>query len=174
MHPRRVVRPCEFPGGHHFTVGGKLQPSLIYQCDVEIRKDLCASVVLSGNTSIFQAIGERVTLAPNCTIDLPSSDGLAGMKVDNDRLGQLRVSALAVCTFNEGMSLGSQGQLSSFCGIAIAITALKGLAGFTLGSNIQIFAATRLCMLVSPSLPCAVLSGCWSALSCDRVVNVPL
>ena len=82
--------------------------------DVCIRKDLCASVVLSGNTTIFQGIGERVTLALNCTIDFASSDGLAGMKVDNDRLGQLRVSALAVHTFFEGTSLGAQGHLSSF------------------------------------------------------------
>ena len=70
------------PDGYILTVGAKC-----------CREDLCASVVLSGNTTIFQGIGERVTLAPNCTIDLASSDGLAGMKVDNDRLGQLRVSA---------------------------------------------------------------------------------
>ena len=67
------------PDGYILTVGAKC-----------CREDLCASVVLSGNTTIFQGIGERVTLAPNCTIDLASSDGLAGMKVDNDRLGQLR------------------------------------------------------------------------------------
>ena len=84
------------------------------KCDVCIRKELCASVVLSCNTTIFQGIGERVTLAPNCTIDLASSDGLAGMKVDNDRLGQLRVSALAVHTFFEVTSLSAQGHLSSF------------------------------------------------------------
>ena len=57
-----------------------------------------ARVVLSVNTTIFQGIDERGTLAPNCTIDLASSDSLAGMKGDNDRLGQLRVSALAART----------------------------------------------------------------------------
>ena len=50
----------------------------------------------------------------SATIDLASSDGLAGMKVDNDRLGQLRVSALAVHTFIEGTSLGAQVHLSGF------------------------------------------------------------
>ena len=45
------------------------------------------------------------------------------------------VLALAVHSFIEGMSLGAQGHLSSFVGIAVAITAHKGLAGFALGSN---------------------------------------
>ena len=62
----------EFPDGNIISVGAKrlrckevlLQPSLIYQCDVDIRKDLFANVVLSGGTTIFQGIGERVTLAP--------------------------------------------------------------------------------------------------------------
>ena len=31
--------------------------------DVDIRNDLCANVVLSGGTTIFQGIGERVTLS---------------------------------------------------------------------------------------------------------------
>ena len=45
-----------------FTVGAKrfrceevlLQPNLIYQCDGDIRQDLCANVVLSGGTTISQ------------------------------------------------------------------------------------------------------------------------
>lgn len=45
------------------------------------------------------------------------------------------VLALAVHSFIEGMSLGAQSNLSSFVGIAVAITAHKGLAGFALGSN---------------------------------------
>jgi len=47
------------------------------------------------------------------------------------------VLALAVHSFIEGMSLGAQGHLSSFVGIAVAITAHKGLAGFALGSNMM-------------------------------------
>ena len=39
----------------------------------------------------------------SATIDLASSDGLAGMKVDNDRLGWLTVSAFAVHTVSEGL-----------------------------------------------------------------------
>ena len=31
--------------------------------DVDIRNDLCANVVFSGGTTIFQGIGERVTLS---------------------------------------------------------------------------------------------------------------
>ena len=46
----RVTLAFEFPDGNIITVGAKrlrfagvsLQPSLIYQCDVDIRKDLCA------------------------------------------------------------------------------------------------------------------------------------
>ena len=45
-----VTLAFEFPDGNIITVGAKrlrfagvlLQPSLIYQCDVDIRKDLCA------------------------------------------------------------------------------------------------------------------------------------
>jgi len=33
----------------------------IMKCDVDIRKDLYANVVLSGGTTMFQGIGERVT-----------------------------------------------------------------------------------------------------------------
>ena len=50
------------------------QPSLIYQCDVEFRKDLYANVVLSSNTTIFQETR---------TIDSAGSEGLVGMKVDS-------------------------------------------------------------------------------------------
>ena len=31
------------------------------KCDVDIRKDLYANVVLSGGTTMFQGIGERMT-----------------------------------------------------------------------------------------------------------------
>merc|ERR1712125_236226 len=33
----------------------------IMKCDVDIRKDLYANVVLSGGTTMFQGIGERMT-----------------------------------------------------------------------------------------------------------------
>ena len=111
---RKELYAMRVPGRTRFHCWRQAPAKSHLPCDVEIRKDLCASVVLSGNTTIFQGIDEGVTLAPNCTIDLASSDGLAGMKVDNDRLGQLRVSALAVHTLIEGTSLGSQVHLSSF------------------------------------------------------------
>ena len=67
----RVTLSFEFPDGNIISVGAKrfrcagvlLPPSLICQCDVDIRKDLHANVVFSGGTTIFQGIGERVTLA---------------------------------------------------------------------------------------------------------------
>ena len=67
----RVTLSFAFPDGNIITVGAKrfrcagvlLRPSLIYKCDVDIRKDLHANVVFSGGTTIFQGIGERVTLA---------------------------------------------------------------------------------------------------------------
>ena len=54
-----------------------LQPRLIFQCDGDIREDLCANVVLSGSTTIFQAIFGCTTneqtapssrLAPNASV----------------------------------------------------------------------------------------------------------
>jgi len=74
----------ELPDGNVITVGGErfrcpevlFQPSFIgkeasgihdttfqsiMKCDVDIRKDLYANVVLSGGTTMFQGIGERVT-----------------------------------------------------------------------------------------------------------------
>jgi actin beta/gamma 1 len=74
----------ELPDGNIITVGGErfrcpevlFQPSFIgkeasgihdttfqsiMKCDVDIRKDLYANVVLSGGTTMFQGIGERVT-----------------------------------------------------------------------------------------------------------------
>jgi len=74
----------ELPDGNIITVGGErfrcpevlFQPSLvgkeaagihdttfqsIMKCDVDIRKDLYANVVLSGGTTIFPGIGERMT-----------------------------------------------------------------------------------------------------------------
>ena len=76
---------------------------------------ICVPVSCSqGKTTIFQGIGERVTLAPNCTIDLASSDGLAGMKVDNDRLGQLRVSAFQSILSLRARALVHRVHLSSF------------------------------------------------------------
>jgi len=74
----------ELPDGNVITVGGErfrcpevlFQPSFIgkeasgihdttfqsiMKCDVDIRKDLYSNVVLSGGTTMFQGIGERVT-----------------------------------------------------------------------------------------------------------------
>jgi actin-related protein len=74
----------ELPDGNIITVGSErfrcpevlFQPSLIgkessgihdttfqsiMKCDVDIRKDLYANVVLSGGTTMFQGIGERMT-----------------------------------------------------------------------------------------------------------------
>merc|ERR1711906_9788 len=74
----------ELPDGNVITVGNErfrcpevlFQPSLIgkeasgihdttfqtiMKCDVDIRKDLYANVVLSGGTTMFQGIGERMT-----------------------------------------------------------------------------------------------------------------
>jgi len=74
----------ELPDGNIITVGGErfrcpevlFQPSLvgkeaagihdttfqsIMKCDVDIRKDLYANVVLSGGTTMFPGIGERMT-----------------------------------------------------------------------------------------------------------------
>jgi len=74
----------ELPDGNVITVGGErfrcpevlFQPCFIgkeacgihdttfqsiMKCDVDIRKDLYANVVLSGGTTMFQGIGERVT-----------------------------------------------------------------------------------------------------------------
>jgi len=74
----------ELPDGNIITVGGErfrcpevlFQPSLIgkeasgihdttfqsiMKCDVDIRKDLYANVVLSGGTTMFSGIGERMT-----------------------------------------------------------------------------------------------------------------
>merc|ERR1719443_361714 len=74
----------ELPDGNIITVGSErfrcpevlFQPSFIgkeasgihdttfqsiMKCDVDIRKDLYANVVLSGGTTMFQGIGERVT-----------------------------------------------------------------------------------------------------------------
>merc|ERR1719421_243703 len=74
----------ELPDGNVITVGNErfrcpevlFQPSFIgkeasgihdttfqsiMKCDVDIRKDLYANVVLSGGTTMFQGIGERMT-----------------------------------------------------------------------------------------------------------------
>merc|ERR1712243_512189 len=74
----------ELPDGNVITVGGErfrcpevlFQPSFggkeasgihdttfqsIMKCDVDIRKDLYANVVLSGGTTVFAGIGERMT-----------------------------------------------------------------------------------------------------------------
>jgi len=74
----------ELPDGNVITVGGErfrcpevlFQPSFIgkeasgihdttfqsiMKCDVDIRKDLYTNIVLSGGTTMFQGIGERVT-----------------------------------------------------------------------------------------------------------------
>jgi len=61
----------ELPGGNIISVGSEgfrcpailFQPSFqsIMKCDVDIRKDLYANVVLSGGTTMFAGIGERMT-----------------------------------------------------------------------------------------------------------------
>ena len=74
----------ELPDGNIFTVGSECFrcPEVLYQlsfvgkeasdihdtmfqsiikCDVDIRKDLYGNVVLSGGTTMFQGIGERMT-----------------------------------------------------------------------------------------------------------------
>merc|ERR1712039_370797 len=74
----------ELPDGNIITVGSErfrcpevlFQPSMIgkeasgihdttfqsiMKCDVDIRKDLCGNVVLSGGTTMFPGIGERMT-----------------------------------------------------------------------------------------------------------------
>merc|ERR1712012_699483 len=78
------VKTYELPDGNIITVGAErfrcaevlFQPSFIgkeasgihdtsfqsiMKCDVDIRKDLYANVVLSGGTTMFQGIGERMT-----------------------------------------------------------------------------------------------------------------
>ena len=59
-----------------------LQPRLIYQCDVDIRQDLYANVVLSGGTTIFQEMFGHV----DNEIDSAGLEGLDGMKVDTSSL----------------------------------------------------------------------------------------
>jgi len=57
--PEALFQPAligkEASGIHDFTFQS------IMKCDVDIRKDLYANVVLSGGTTMFQGIGERVT-----------------------------------------------------------------------------------------------------------------
>ena len=65
----KIFTQMSFCLRHDLSVGAKrfrcagvlVQPRLIYQCDVDICKNLYANVVLSGGTTIFQGIGERVT-----------------------------------------------------------------------------------------------------------------
>merc|ERR1711876_156079 len=107
----------ELPDGNIITVGSErfrcpevlFQPSMIgkefsgihdttfqsiMKCDVDIRKDLYSNVVLSGGTTMFSGIGERMTkeltaLAPrSCT----GSASEAGGDVSS-------VSILLVCLF---------------------------------------------------------------------------
>merc|ERR1712059_160024 len=91
----------ELPDGNIITVGGErfrcpevlFQPSFIgkeasgihdttfqsiMKCDVDIRKDLYSNIVLSGGTTMFAGIGERMTkeltaLAPSSPRSAPSS-----------------------------------------------------------------------------------------------------
>jgi len=79
-----IDKSYELPDGNVITVGNErfrtpevlFQPSLIgkeasgihdctfqtiMKCDVDIRKDLYANIVLSGGTTMFQGIGERMT-----------------------------------------------------------------------------------------------------------------
>merc|ERR1711977_8960 len=57
----------ELPDGNVITVGNERFrcPEVLFQpimkCDVDIRKDLYANVVLSGGTTMFPGIGERMT-----------------------------------------------------------------------------------------------------------------
>ena len=45
----------------HFWPGINSSTDQAPRCDVDIRKDLYANVVLSGGTTMFQGIGERMT-----------------------------------------------------------------------------------------------------------------
>ena len=45
----------EFPGIHELTFNS------IMKCDVDVRKDLYANVVLSGGTTMFNNIAERIS-----------------------------------------------------------------------------------------------------------------
>jgi|OrbCmetagenome_4_1107370.scaffolds.fasta_scaffold104130_2 actin-related protein len=45
----------------HFWPGINRSTDQAPRCDVDIRKDLYANVVLSGGTTMFQGIGERMT-----------------------------------------------------------------------------------------------------------------
>eukprot|EP00812_Abedinium_dasypus_P010406 NODE_4026_length_717_cov_252.048338.p2 GENE.NODE_4026_length_717_cov_252.048338~~NODE_4026_length_717_cov_252.048338.p2 ORF type:complete len:152 (-),score=33.45 NODE_4026_length_717_cov_252.048338:100-555(-) len=88
----------ECPDGNIITVGNErfrcpevlFQPSMVgmdfggihemtfqslMKCDVDIRKDLCANVVLSGGTTMLRGIGERMTkeltaLVPSMKIEV--------------------------------------------------------------------------------------------------------
>ena len=57
--PEALFQPTflgmECPGVHETTYNS------IMKCDVDIRKDLYANIVLSGGTTMFQGIGERMT-----------------------------------------------------------------------------------------------------------------
>lgn len=57
--PEALFQPSlvgkEAQGIHHTTFGS------IMRCDVDIRKDLYANVVLSGGTTMYEGIGERMT-----------------------------------------------------------------------------------------------------------------
>jgi len=84
MTSQEVERPFDLPDGQVITVGSErfrcpevlFQPSLlgmeapgihmttynsIMKCDVDIRKELYGNIVLSGGTTMFPNIGERIT-----------------------------------------------------------------------------------------------------------------
>ena len=48
-------------GSSTFSIFGRGSTDQAPRCDVDIRKDLYANVVLSGGTTMFQGIGERMT-----------------------------------------------------------------------------------------------------------------
>jgi actin, other eukaryote len=56
---RGVLRPLRAFLG--YSTSGWLQANSKLKCDVDIRKDLYSNIVLSGGTTMFGGIGERMT-----------------------------------------------------------------------------------------------------------------
>ena len=57
---RRCSRRCSFVGKEASGIHDTTFQSIM-KCDVDIRKDLYSNVVLSGGTTMFAGIGERMT-----------------------------------------------------------------------------------------------------------------
>ena len=100
------------------------------------------------DADVALSVGQEIHQRGSPVFQLPTSAQQAFLRAEHiERSGPkaqakegfayFLVVALAVHSFIEGMSLAAQEHLSSFVGVAIAITAHKGLVGFALGSNVQ-------------------------------------